>query len=162
MEEKKTIFEYLTQTFCIFGITIIIMSILTQLFGEHAKEISALFLLGNEGIPLDIIVKFLFLSVFITGIRFLFFTDTIIQKMSIILRIIFMIISVVIVIVIFIIVFDWFPINDWKSWTMFFLCFGICFTVSILIMTKKEQLENKKMEEGLKRLKAQCENEKSN
>ena len=89
----------------------------------------------------------------IVGVRYIFFTDICIKKMPIWLRTICMLAATVIIIAVFIIEFHWFPINMWRPWAMFFICFGISFFGSYLVMVIKERFENKQMEEALQRLK---------
>lgn len=153
MEERKTIFDYLGQVFTIYGISIALMCVFCVLFGDGAKDFSSLFALGKEGLSTATMAQFLVISVCIVGIRFLFFTDVIIKKMSLTLRTIWMVISAILVAAAFIIICDWFPIDMWKPWVMFLICFGICFIVSMSITILKERMENKKMEEALERLK---------
>lgn len=153
MEKKKTIFDYMTQVMCIFGFTMLTLNIFSLVFGNSAKGFSTIFELGNQGISAKITFQFLCISIFITGIRFLFFTDTFIKKMPIWLRTICMLSMVIIVIIIFIIAFQWFPADMWQPWVMFFICFGICFFSSYLVMVIKEKVENKQLEEALQKLK---------
>jgi len=153
MEEKKTIFDYLFQIMVVFGFSMLLINIFCLVFGNSAKGFSAMFELGNQGIPVKIAFEFLCVSALITGIRFLFFTDICIKKMPVWARTICMLTSVVTVITAFIIIFDWFPVNMWQPWVMFFLCFGISFIVSYFVMIIKEKVENRKMQEALERLK---------
>ncbi|MBP3460724.1 MAG: hypothetical protein J6K58_16140 [Lachnospiraceae bacterium] len=157
MEEKKTIFDYLGQVFCVFGIAMTIMAVFCLLFGEESKEISTMFALGNKGLSVETMGQFLGVTAFIVGLRFLFFTDVLIKTMSIFMRTLLMLISVVAVIGVFVYCFGWFPVDMWQAWLMFLVCFGISFAVSLLVMSWKEKLENRKMEEGLKKLKDKLE-----
>ena len=159
MEEKKTIFDYLAQVMIIFGFAMLVLNIFCLVFGNAAKDISAIFKLGDQGIPVEIAVQFLCISALITGGRFMFFTDVIIQKMPIWLRTICMLTFVVIIIAAFIIIFNWFPVNMWQPWAMFFVCFGLSFLGSFLVVLVKEKVENKRMEEALRRLKEKEGNE---
>lgn len=160
MEEKKTIFDYLAEVMIIFGFAMLVLNIFCLVFGNAAKDISALFELGNQGISVEIALQFLCISALITGLRFVFFTDVIIQKMPIWLRTICMLTSVIIIIAAFIIIFNWFPVNMWQPWAMFFVCFGLSFVGSCLVVMVKEKVENKRMEEALRRLKEEEENRK--
>jgi len=153
MEEKKTIFGYLAEVMIIFGFSMLVMDILCLIFGDSAKEISAMFELGNQGIPVKISFQFLCISVLNVGIRSVFFTDLLIKKMPLCLRTIGMLVSIIIIIAFFIIIFDWFPANMWQPWVMFFLCFGVSFLGSFFVMLVKEKMENRRMEEALQRLK---------
>lgn len=153
MEEKKTIFDYLTQVLIIFGFSMLTMNIFCLIFGDSAKGFSAMFALGNRGIPANIVFQFLGISILIAGIRFVFFTDIVIKKMPVWVRYICMLTSGVLVIAVFIILFSWFPVDMWQPWAMFFLCFGLSFTGSCFVMLIKEKTENRKMKEALQRLK---------
>lgn len=157
MEEKKTIFDYIGHVFCCFGFAMICMAVFTVLFGESAKEISTMFALSNKGIPVEIMAQYLVLSALIVFARFFFFTDTFLKKGTIALRTIGMLLVVVSLIASFIYAFDWFPVHMWQPWVMFFICFFICFGISLAVTILKERIENKKMEEGLKKLQKQWE-----
>lgn len=160
MEEKKTFFDYLAQVMIIFGFTMLVLNIFCLLFGNAAKEISALFELGDQGISVGIALQFLCISVLITGVRFVFFTDVIIQRMPIWLRTICMLTLIVMIIAAFIIIFNWFPVNMWQPWAMFLVCFGLSFLGSCFVLIIKEKVENKRMEEALRRLKEKEGNKK--
>lgn len=153
MDENKTIFNYLSQIMVVYGFTMLLMNIFCLVFGNSAKGFSSMFELGNQGVPVGNAFQFLLVSALIIGIKSIFFTDIFIKKMPIWLRTICMLVSVVIIIAAFIIAFNWFPVNMWQPWAMFFICFGISFLGSCLIMTIKEKTENKQMEEALRRLK---------
>ena len=112
-----------------------------------------MFELGNQGIPTKIVFQFFCISVLIVGVRFIFFTDTIIKKMPIWLRTICMLTAIVIIIAAFVILFHWFPADMWQPWAMFFICFGISFLGSYFVMVIREKVENKRMNEALQRLK---------
>ena len=155
MEERKTIFDYLGQVFCTFGITIMCMAVLTILFGEDAKESSRLCVFSNKGIPAAIGFQYFTLSAITVFARYFFFTDAFLKKGSILARTVGMLLVVVAVIACFIYAFDWFPIHMWQPWAMFFICFGICFFISLGVTCIKERMDNKKMEEGLKKLQRQ-------
>lgn len=158
MEEKKTIFDYIGQVFCIFGFNMACMFCFTKLFGESAKEISALFSLGNKGIPANTMLQFFGISIFIVFFRYLFFTDTMIKNLSLVNRTIFMILSILLVMIIANVLFSWFPVNYWAAWIMFLICFFICFIVSVKITMIKEKIENKKLADGLAKMQREWEN----
>ena len=83
MEERKTVFDFLAQVLILFGLTIAILNVFSLLFGESAKDLSAMFALGNQGLPTEICFQFLAVSFLIAGIRILFFTDMLIKNMAI-------------------------------------------------------------------------------
>lgn len=72
MEEKRTIFSYLSQVLIIFGVTVLCMTAFTYVFGDSAREISALYRMGGEGIPLEIIPELFLLSVIVVVLQYLF------------------------------------------------------------------------------------------
>ena len=90
MEPKKTIFDYLSQVLVIFGFTILVINIFCYIFGNSAKDFSSMFALGNQGIPLAVVFEFLCVSALIAGVRFVFFTDVLIRKMPLWLRMVCM------------------------------------------------------------------------
>lgn len=155
MEEKKNLFDYLGQIFMLFGITIFILNILCILFGESAGEMTGanMFSLGKEGLSIATMMQFFSVMIWITLERFLFFTDAVIKNMGIAFRTAGMVLSVLVTIAIYVILCNWFPADEWQPWIMFFICFVICFCVSLIIIVLKEKTENKKMEEALARLK---------
>lgn len=159
MEERKGVLDYLAQILMIFGFMVLAMSIFCLLFGEMAQDVSSLFELGTTGITVSLLGQLLGISVLVVLLRILFFTDLIIKRMPIVLRTLSMLVLIVAVIVVFVICFDWFPVDMWEPWALFFLCFGLSFLVSMAVTIIKEKSENKQMEEALKRLK-QREDEK--
>lgn len=152
MEERKTVFDYLAQVLVVFGFSMLVMNLFCLMFGNAAQGFSAMFALGSGGVPVGIAFQFLCISMLIVGLRFVFFTDMWIKKMAVWLRTICMLAAIVCVIASFIILFDWFPVDMWQPWAMFFCCFGLSFLGSGLVMLLKEKAENKKMEEALRRL----------
>lgn len=153
MEKKRTIFDYMGQVFMIFGITMVVLNIFCILFGESAKDYSQMFSLGNQGLSVQTALQFFLVSICITTLRFLFFTDLLLKRMSILWRTVLMVLAVVIVIGVFIVVCGWFPVNMWMPWLLFFLSFGISFGISMAVTIWKERIENRKMAEALERLK---------
>ena len=155
MEEKKTILDYIGQIFMLFGLTIFILNIFCMVFGESAKELSGsnMFSMGREGLSVATMMQFFSVMIWITLARFLFFTDTIIKNMRLVFRTVGMVISVIITIAIYVILCNWFPIDEWQPWVMFFVCFAISFCISLTVTVLKERTENRKMEEALARLK---------
>ena len=155
MEEKKTIFDYCAAVFITFGFGILVLSIFCVLVGEEAWEVSSLYAMGKEGLSIATILQFFGMSICITLLRLLFFTDSLIKRMSVTGRTICMLLCIIGLIVICAAAFGWFPVNMWQAWAGFAVSFGICFAGSCLIMLMKERLQNRRMEEALARLKEQ-------
>ena len=160
MEERKTIFDYVGQVFVIFGCTIAALNIFCVWIGEDAREFSTMFSRGSEGLSTATVMQFFLVAVAITLIRFVFFTDVLIKNMSVAGRTFGMITMVLVVMISGIFCWDWFPVNLWEPWLMFALCFGLGFCVSMLVTILKERMQNRKMEEALKRLKEQEEGQR--
>lgn len=153
MEERKHLLDYLAQIIQIFGITILVITVIYHFVGDEAKDDSTMFILGSRGIPIDTILQFFLSSVCVTGIRFLFFSDVMFKKMSIVKRTMAMVLSVVVLTGGFAYFFGWFPVNQAICWISFFICFGICFIISAVVSYLKETMDNKQLEDALKRLK---------
>ena len=153
MEKEKTIYDYISQVFVIFGATVLILNMFCLLFGKDAKELSTLFSLGDQGLSVATMLQFLAMSVFITVWRFLFFTDKVIKNLSLSLRTAGMFTAVVLTIIVFVLLFSWFPLGDWKAWLGFAVSFVISVAISLGLSTLKEKTEEEKMAKALDRLK---------
>ena len=153
MREKKNLLDYMAQAMITFGTAMLALTGLCYLMGDEAREYSSIFAMGSVGIPLNTVLEFLLASVCITVIRFLFFSDSVIRKMSIAKRTIGMLASVIALTGLLAYLFGWFPIDDPKCWISFLISFGICFVISASVSALKESMDNKQLEEGLQQLK---------
>lgn len=153
MEKKYNVFDLLGQVIFIFGVTVICLSIFVMLFGADAEGVSTIFALGNKGLAVATLGQFLLMAVLITLIRFVLFTDYIVKKWSLLARTISMFVLVVLMIGVFTACFGWFPVNEAKSWIMFFVSFFVCCSISVTLSAWKERKENEKMQEALERMK---------
>lgn len=153
MEERKHLLDYLTQVFTIFGITILAISIICTLLGEAAAGESTMFRLGSGGIPVETVFQYLLTSICVTALRFVFFTDILIKKMSVTGRTVGMLAAVIVLVGVFSCIFGWFAVNKAEGWIAFLLCFGICFVISAAVSAYRERVENRRLEDGLENLK---------
>lgn len=153
MVKKNTIFDFLTNVMVIFAITVISIGFFTFLFGNEAERISSFFALGERGIPLTVLVQLFVMSLMISTLKWVLFSDALIKSLSLALRTILMFVAIIILIAVFAAVFRWFPVNKITPWIMFFICFAVFATVSTLISIVKEKSENKKLQDALERLK---------
>lgn len=153
MEERKNIFDYISQVFHIFGFTVSALCLFALLFGEGAREYSTMFALGAKGLSVVTLLEFLAVAVCITALRFLFFTDVIIKKLSVAWRTVCMFAATLLVMIAFVYRCGWFPTDMWEPWAMFVLCFGVSAGISTAVTACRERMENRRMEEALKRLK---------
>lgn len=152
MKKSETIFDFVGHIFMVYGFSIICLCMFCILFGESAKGYSTLFEMGNQGLSKGTLLQFLLVSVVIVTLRYLFFTDKLVKKASIMIRTIGMFASVILSVILCVNLFGWFPAYEWKPWIMFFICFGVSAGVSTAVFAFKEKTENKKMEEALKRM----------
>ena len=159
MKVVKGFLEIMEQTFTIYGFAVIFIVIIAVLFGEDAQDISTMFSLGKQGIGVATLVQYFALSMMISILKTILFADGIIKGLSGTIRIILMFIGVVLSVVIFIIAFEWFPVDNFLAWMMFFLNFLVCVVVSVSISSVKDRIDNKKLDEALQRLKRGEDNE---
>jgi hypothetical protein len=153
MEDNKTLFDYISRVFTVFGVVILIHVLIGSLVGQDAGEVSTLFSLGSEGLAMNTIMQLFALSVIVIVLQSLFLTDKFIKNMPIVVRIIVMFVSVTCAIVAFVLAFKWFPVNDVKAWIGFFVSFAVCSLAGVIFTRLKEKAENKKMDEALEKLK---------
>ena len=153
MDNKPTIFDYLTQAFMIYGIAVLMLNIFCLMFGDSAREISTIFALGSVGLSVTTMLQFL-LAIGITILfRFIFMTDILIKKMPLAARIITMFAAAFLNIMVFVILCGWFPVDNLTAWIMFLISFTISCAVSTAVSLLKEKMENRKLAEALNRLK---------
>ena len=153
MEDKKTIFYYISQVFATYGMILFIFIILGITVGESASDYSSLFELGNKGFSIATLLQLFILAILISIAQIAFLTDRWIKNMLLIFRNVLFFGTAIITIAIFAIFFEWFPVYDVKAWIGFVLSFMICTFVSVTISRLEEQAENKKMEQALNRIK---------
>lgn len=153
MEDKKTVFYYISQVFATYGIILFIFIIFGITIGEGARGYSSLFELGNQGFSIATLLQLFILAILISIAQIAFLTDRWIKNMSLFFRNVLFLGTVIIAIVLFAIFFEWFPIYDVKAWIGFVLSFIVCTVVSVTISRLEEQAENKKMEQALNRFK---------
>lgn len=153
MIKKNTIFDFLTHIMVVWGISVLSLCVFCSLFGENAKGVSSMFRLGNAGISVETLLQFFLLAIVITALRWLFFSDKLIKRLSMFFRSVFMFAGAIISVGMAAAVFKWFPVNQAKPWIMFLLSFSICAVVSICVSVIKEKTENRKLRDALERLK---------
>jgi len=157
MKRKDDVFRYLEQILSMFGLTVLFIGVFSYFVGEDAKAYSSFFTLGNQGLTLQTLVQLFMMSVLITTLRFVLFTDGLICRISLTIRTMIMFFLVILMIAFFAVWFGWFPVNMLEAWGYFLACFAVCAFASAYIMAWKTDRENKEMEEALKRLKEEQE-----
>lgn len=153
MQNKKTIFDFFAQGFCLFGVMITVIGGICVSVGDRAQVISSMFSLGSKGLSIEIMLQLFIISLLITGARFIYFNEVIVKRTSIAVRTAMLLLTVIGIIIIFICAFGWFPIDMWQPWLLFLGGFGILFLLETAIAYLKEKADNKNMEEALRKLK---------
>lgn len=151
--KKNTIFDFFTDILAIYGVTVIIISLFCMIFGEAAKEHSTIFYLGKEGLGVATMLQFLLMTVIIVVLKWIFFTDLLIKRWSIMVRMTAMFSLVIVAVGVFAAVFKWFPVDMPQAWISFLISFLVCAFVSAGISVVKEKSENQKLQLALDRLK---------
>ena len=154
--KKSSVFDFFINIFAIYGVTVIILSMLCLTVGEDAKEISTIFSMGNAGLGANTCMQFLLMAVLVVSLRWIFFTDWLMKRWSMIARMVGMIGVVILLVSLFAAVFGWFPLDMPKAWIAFLLSFFACAVVSTAVSVAKEKSENKKLQAALDKLK-ECE-----
>ena len=153
MEEKKNIYNYISQMFATFGIIVTIFIIFSLVIGESSGDYSTLFILGKKGLTLGTLAQLLLLAFIITVAQVAFMTDVWIKNMTVVLRNVLFFSSIMVAIVVIVILCGWFPINDIKAWIGFVVSYVVCMVLSVLVSKLRESAENAKMQEALDKYK---------
>jgi len=162
MEGRKTIFNYLEEVLCIFAISILILIGIAYITGDTVKDFASMFQLGSKGLALTTMLQFFLMAVFITVLKYLLFSEFLLKNNLILLKTMIMIVIIVIMTAVFANIFDWFPTNEWQPWAGFAISFGICFSSGTVLMVIKNNMENRKIKEGLAKLKQEISEEEHN
>lgn len=154
MKEKIKYLSWLIkEIMASFGGGIVSLGLMSYLMGDMAAEISPVFSLGKNGIPLNIVAQFLLLAVFSVIVKDVFMTDRWIKNMSVFLRKTLYFLVIILGVFIMSRLFKWFPADAGRAW----IAFGIFFSVSMVIITiltrTKEITENNKLQEALEEFK---------
>ena len=154
MEEKKTVFNYISQLFATYGVIVVIFIVFSLVIGNGADKYSALFSYKDAALGIPTLLQLLLLALFITLSQVLFLTDALIKGMSMVLRYILFFVTIMLVMIIMTVVFKWFPVDDPKAWCGFFISFVISMVISALLTRLAEKSENRKMQEALDKFKS--------
>ena len=153
MEEKKTVFNYISQLFAIYGVVVAIFVAINLIIGNDAGSVSSLFSLGSTGLSTKTLIEIFFLVIIVTIDDNVFHTDLIIKNMSLIVRNILFFAVIMVTSIVFALVFGWFPLDDVGAWIGFIVSFTVCAVFSAILTRLEENAENKKMQDALNRLK---------
>ncbi len=151
MEDRKTIFTYIGETFATYGIIVFLFVLITAGIGKDAEGYSTFFTFGNRAMSLHTLLQLLGLAVVISVCRNVLFDDRWIRSMSMLARNVLFFLIITVTIVLFVILFGWFPINDMKAWIGFFISFAVSSTVAVVLSRIRERAENDKMNRALEK-----------
>lgn len=149
-KESRNIFKFLAQVITTFGMTILIISVLTLLVGEEAKNISTIFQLGKQGIAQSTIWQFFLVAFINTSIGWIICNENILTKVPALAKQLLAIGSNGVIVILFVYLFEWFPIDMWQAWVGFIICFAGCTSTALIVSFLKLKIENQWFEENLR------------
>lgn len=138
-----SIYHFIIETFIIFSVMVLFISISGIVMGEYASEY-ALYQLGNKGIAFETIFQILAIAIMISVLQIVFMSEKIIKNLMTLWRTILFLASILFVMIGFILTFDWFPATSPLPWISFLISFGGCFIISTIFMIIKTKVENEK------------------
>lgn len=151
MENKRTIFDFMSFVMRTFGICICFLLVLTIMANDEMIETSSIFIFGNDAISITVLLQFLLLSFITTILVFLFTSTYMIRFLSLTTRLILMPIFIILCLGIAIYFFGWFPTGFLLPWILFVVYFLICYGISVAITLcrnkKADNILNKALEE---------------
>ena len=151
VRESNGLLQFINGVVTTFGFTVIAFIPLVIFFGDGAKGFSSLFAFGGVALSMASLIELLILSVFINICSNVLFTDRWIKRMSILVRSILFFTIIPIAIVVFVICFHWFPVDYVEAWIGFFVSFGVCSTLGVLVSRLKEKSEDERMNRALEK-----------
>lgn len=163
MEQRDGIMNhngFITQTFIIFGVTVIVIMGIGLAVGGREIGFSTLFRSDMQGIAYRTLLELLLSSVCISAIERLFHNERYFGRLSYLVRTVLMLICIIVLTILFIIYFGWFPAYAWQGWIGFAVSFSICFGVSTAAMMAKTKRENRLYEERLAEYKKRYQDKK--
>lgn len=153
MEEKKNVFDYISEIFATFGIITGIFMILVLVVGDQALGYSSFFEYGKQALSITTLFQLLGLSFIISVCKNILLTDRWIKQMSMLIRNILFFLAITVAIILFVILFKWFPLFDLLAWIGFIVSFAFCCALAIVVSKIRENSENWKMEQALDKFK---------
>jgi hypothetical protein len=151
MESKKTIFNYISDVFTMYGVIVSVYILLSLIVGDYVGELSSLFRFGSAGLSTATLLQLLLLASIIVIAQNIFLADRWIKNMTVVLRNVLFFLTIMVATAVLIVLFDWFPVNDLKAWGGFFLSFTVSTLISGLISRLKERAENDSLQAALEK-----------
>ena len=151
MDEKRTIFSYISQAFATYGAIVVIFIVFSLILDEDTGEFSTLFELGRTGLTLHTLLQLLLIAVVVTAAQVIFLTDVLLKNLAIVARNALFFAVILVAMVAFACIFGWFPIGDPKAWLGFGVSFGLSVAASIIISRAVEKAENRSLQAALEK-----------
>lgn len=149
MESKKTIFNYISDVFTMYGVIVFVYILLSLIVGDYVGDFSSLFRLGSAGLSTATLLQLLLLASIIVIAQNIFLADRWIKNMTVVLRNVLFFLTIMVATAVLIVLFDWFPVNNLKAWGVFILSFTISTLISGLLSRLKERAENASLQAAL-------------
>lgn len=102
-----------------FASSILTISIVSWLSGDHVMDFGGPFALGRQGMTYGCIGQLFVISVILSGFSTLLMTDLIFKKAMLLWRAIALLFLTWVTVGSFIVVFGWFPLDMWMAWISF-------------------------------------------
>lgn len=144
--------RFFSSTAEVFTLSLLFVSIFNIALSGNWKElrnVSELFALCGEGISLVALGELMVLSLMISSLRLLWFSDRIFKNMLMLNRITLMLVSVFLIAGVCSVIFGWFPPSMWQAWLGFVLSFAIGTAVSFAVMQMRSRKESRRYQRNL-------------
>lgn len=151
MEKRFTIFDFLGEALILFSITILFVTGSIYLFGKDAVGLSSLFQLERKGIALPTILQLLVFSILLEANKILWFSQRVFQALHSGIRMVGMLVSIVMLVFLYALSFHWFQVDEIHAWIWFGVSLIICLGGTVVTLVLKKKLDDKKLEEGMRR-----------
>jgi len=139
-------------TMSILAISFVVLIVIR--YTPDVQNVSSLFASGGIGLSFGTIFQLAGFSLILSFFKVLLFSESFFVKMRFLWRTFFLLLATLIVFSVFSIIFNWFPVNDSRSWIGFIVSTLICFSVGFGLTLLKLTLEGKKYNRLLAKYKA--------
>lgn len=138
--------NFFSQVLITFSIGILFLAVIGSIVGESAKEYSTMFELGKNGLTYSTIWQYLLISLVITTVKNIIFSQRLIKKMMTLWRAVLLLFCILVMCIIFIVIFGWFPVDNYQAWIGFLISFLSFFAIGTIFMILKTKSESRKYE----------------
>ena len=143
-ENKSLIVIFFNQVITVFGLAIIVISIVGWVVGDVTKSVESLLSIGRDGLSYASLLQVLIFSVVQGIFRITIVSDLFFKNMMLLWKLVLMFSASIISAIVFSILFHWFPTNSFEAWKWFIISMIVSFTIGVILTLIKLKLENKK------------------